>query len=109
VSIPYTANFATPPLALSGPCWPTLALDGASGRAEPSMTAENQKNMPHKPFLTTKEAAVWLGLTKNTLEKMRVHGNGPLYRKHGRYVRYHLEDLIDWSEANKRRSTSDVR
>jgi excisionase family DNA binding protein len=105
VSIPSAANFATPTLALSGPCWPTLALDGASGRAETSMTAE----VPHKPFLTTKEAAAWLGLTKNTLEKMRVHGNGPLYRKHGRYVRYHLEDLIAWSEANKRKSTSDVR
>ena len=73
------------------------------------MTAENQKAVPHKPFLTTREAAAWLGLTKNTLEKMRVHGNGPLYRKHGRYVRYHLEDLIAWSEANKRKSTSDVR
>jgi excisionase family DNA binding protein len=109
VSIPSAANFATPALALSRPCWPTLALDGVSRRAEPSMTAENQKNVPHKPFLTTKEAAAWLGLTKNTLEKMRVHGDGPLYRKHGRYVRYHLEDLIAWSEANKRRSTSDVR
>jgi len=40
---------------------------------------------------------------------MRVHGGGPVYRKHGRYVRYHLDDLIAWSEASKRRSTSDVR
>jgi hypothetical protein len=46
-------------------------------------------------------------LTPNTLEKWRVQGGGPPYRKHGRYVRYHLEDLIAWSEAQKRRSTSD--
>jgi hypothetical protein len=52
------------------------------------MTAENKKNSLGKPFLTTSEAAAWLGLTKNTLEKMRVHGNGPLYRKQCRYVGY---------------------
>ncbi|MBR1177118.1 helix-turn-helix domain-containing protein [Bradyrhizobium sp. KB893862 SZCCT0404] len=63
---------------------------------------------PEKPFLNTVEAATWLRLTKNTLEKMRVHGRGPVYRKHGRYVRYHIEDLVEWSQANKRRSTSDA-
>ena len=73
------------------------------------MMAEDNKTTPEKPFLTTKEAAVWLGLTPNTLEKWRVHGGGPAYRKHGRYVRYQMEDLIAWSEANKRSSTSDVR
>ncbi|XIA62016.1 helix-turn-helix domain-containing protein [Bradyrhizobium sp. TZ2] len=62
-----------------------------------------------KPFLNTKEAAAWLRLTKNTLEKMRVNGTGPIYRKHGRYVRYHIEDLVDYSNATKRRSTSDDR
>jgi excisionase family DNA binding protein len=72
-------------------------------------TADDKKTAPDKPFLTTKEAAAWLGLNPNTLEKWRVHGGGPVYRKHGRYVRYHLEELIAWSEANRRRSTSDVR
>jgi hypothetical protein len=43
-----------------------------------SITAENNKNLLEKPFLTTREAAAWLGLTENPLEKMRVHGNGPL-------------------------------
>jgi Helix-turn-helix domain len=54
------------------------------------------------------EAAAWLRLTKNTLEKMRVQGRGPICRKHGRYVRYHIEDLVDYSKANKRSSTSDA-
>ena len=71
------------------------------------MTAKDEKSAPQKPFLTTREAATWLGLTPNTLEKWRVQGGGPAYRKHGRYVRYHLEDLVAWSEANKRSSTSD--
>jgi hypothetical protein len=71
------------------------------------MTAEDKQFAPQKPFLNTKEAAAWLGLTPNTLEKWRVQGGGPPYRKHGRYVRYHLDDLIAWSEASRRRSTSD--
>ncbi len=71
------------------------------------MTGEEPKSAD-RPFLNTREAAAWLGLTKNTLEKMRVFGAGPLYRKHGRYVRYHMEDLVAWSESRKRRSTSDA-
>jgi excisionase family DNA binding protein len=70
------------------------------------MMAENEAKEPEKPFLNTKEAAAWLRLTKNTLEKMRVQGTGPAYRKHGRYVRYHIEDLVDYSNASKRKSTS---
>jgi hypothetical protein len=54
------------------------------------------------------EAAAWLRLTKNALEKMRAQGRGPVYRKHGRYVRYRIEDLADYSKANKRSSTSDA-
>ena len=60
------------------------------------------------PFLTTVEAAAWLRLTKNTLEKMRVQGRGLVYRKHGRYVRYHIEDLVDYSKVSLRSSTSDA-
>ncbi len=62
---------------------------------------------PDKLFLNTKEAAAYLGLKPNTLEKMRVYGGGPEYRKHGRYVRYHIDDLNAWSELRKRSSTSD--
>jgi len=57
---------------------------------------DNEKKEPERPFLNTAEAAAWLRLTRNTLEKMRVQGTGPLYRKHGRYVRYHIEDLVDY-------------
>lgn len=72
------------------------------------MTTKSDDKEPDKPFLNTIEAAAWLRLTKNTLEKMRVQGRGPVYRKHGRYVRYHIEDLVEWSHASKRRSTSDA-
>ncbi len=70
--------------------------------------ANEAKKEAEPQFLNTVEAAAWLRLTKNTLEKMRVQGRGPVYRKHGRYVRYHIEDLVDYSQANKRSSTSDA-
>ena len=61
------------------------------------------------PFLTTTEAGNFLKLKPNTLEKMRVYGGGPIYRKHGRHVRYHIDDLTAWSNLRKMDSTSDVR
>ena len=58
------------------------------------------------PFLNTAQAAFYIGLSKRTLEKMRVIGGGPIYRKHGRYVRYHIDDLNAWSEARCKTLTS---
>ena len=58
------------------------------------------------PFLTTDQAAFYLGLASCTLQKMRVTGGGPKYRKHGRYVRYHIDDLDAWSVARVKEATS---
>ena len=60
------------------------------------------------PFLSTDQAAHFIGLSRLTLEKMRVHGGGPQYRKHGRYVRYHIDDLEGWSKSRMKESTSDA-
>lgn len=60
------------------------------------------------PFLTTTQAADYVGLSSRTLEKMRVNGGGPTYRKHGRYVRYHVDDLAAWSTDHAHQSTSDA-
>ena len=38
------------------------------------------------PFLNTAQAAFYVGLSQRTLEKMRLTGGGPRFRKHGRYV-----------------------
>jgi excisionase family DNA binding protein len=51
------------------------------------------------PFLTTDQAAFYIGLTSQTLKKMRRDGRGPRFRRHGRYVRYHIDDLDGWSKA----------
>ena len=46
-------------------------------------------------------------MSRRTLEKMRTEGDGPAYRKHGRYVRYHIADLDAWSTARRTNSTSE--
>ena len=60
------------------------------------------------PFLNTDQAAHYVGLSRRTLEKMRTAGDGPRFRKHGRYVRYHIDDLNDWSVGHGKASTSDA-
>ncbi len=52
------------------------------------------------PLLSTKEAAFYLGLKPQTLIKMRMVRRGPKYRKHGRHVFYHIDDLEEWSKGH---------
>ena len=59
-------------------------------------------------FYNSKQAADWLGLKPNTLAKMRMYGNGPVYRKHGQRVLYAVKDLINWSNSRRRSSTSEI-
>ncbi len=72
---------------------------------EHTRAAEARKGTP---FLTTREAAHYLCLSYRTLEKMRLTSNGPRFRKHVRYVRYHIADLDAWSEGRQKNSTSDA-
>lgn len=58
-------------------------------------------------FLRTPEAARLLGLSGRTLEKHRVYGTGPRYRKIGGRVVYALADLQAWADRGLRTSTSD--
>lgn len=58
-------------------------------------------------LLTTAQAADWLGLSPRTLERYRVTGEGPKFRKIGRWVRYTEADLEAWLESCTRSSTSD--
>ena len=57
--------------------------------------------------LRTTEAAELLGLSKSTLEKYRLTGEGPRYAKLGKIVTYSFDDLLAWTEARTRTSTSE--
>lgn len=54
------------------------------------------------PFLSTQQAAFYLGLSTRKLQEMRGQGAGPRFRRHSRFVCYHIEDLEDWSRAPAR-------
>jgi hypothetical protein len=59
-------------------------------------------------FLSNREAATFLNLSPRTLEKMRVQGGGPTFRKFGRRVQYAPSDLELWANARSYDSTSDA-
>jgi predicted DNA-binding transcriptional regulator AlpA len=59
-------------------------------------------------ILDTQAAARRCGLSKPTLERYRLTGEGPAFIKIGRKcVRYRMEDLNDWLVGRLRKSTSD--
>ncbi len=58
-------------------------------------------------YLTNNEAAEFLRLSPRTLEKQRVIGGGPRFRKFGRRVMYAVIDLVTWADARSFEMTSD--
>ena len=58
-------------------------------------------------YLSTREAAEWLGLSPRTLDRYRVSGDGPAFHRFGGRVRYLVADLEAWASARRRLSTSD--
>ena len=58
------------------------------------------------PFLNTDQAAAYLKLSGRLLKRLRVRGDGPEFRRHSRFVEYHIDDLDAWSAARKSRGGS---
>ncbi|MFC3396374.1 MULTISPECIES: helix-turn-helix domain-containing protein [Enterobacterales] len=58
-------------------------------------------------YLTNDEAAEYLRLSPRTLEKQRVIGGGPRFRKFGRRVMYAVSDLDIWANQHSFETTSD--
>ena len=58
-------------------------------------------------YLTNDEAADYLRLSPRTLEKQRVFGSGPKFRKFGRRAMYAVADLDAWAAERSFETTSD--
>jgi predicted DNA-binding transcriptional regulator AlpA len=58
-------------------------------------------------LLDTDQAAKYTTLTRKTLERLRWAGGGPSFLKLSGLVRYTTEDLDQWINSRRRRSTSD--
>ena len=60
-----------------------------------------------RKYLSTREAAEYLGLSPRTLDRYRVSGDGPVFHRFGGRVRYTRSDLDAWAEQRRRASTAD--
>ena len=74
--------------------------------AAASATAIAAPAQPQR-YLTNDEAAAYLRLSPRTLEKQRVIGGGPKFRKFGRRVMYAVADLDVWAADRSFETTSD--
>lgn len=75
--------------------------------AAPQRAASNSMAAPSARYLTNDEASAYLRLSPRTLEKMRVIGGGPRFRKFGRRVMYAATDLDAWADGRAYGMTSD--
>ena len=69
--------------------------------------AATQQPVQPARYLTNDEAAAFLRLSPRTLEKQRVIGGGPRFRKFGRRVMYAVADLDAWAADRSFETTSD--
>lgn len=80
-------------------------------QAAPSPTPEPAQSSAaaaaQPDYLTNDEAAALLRLSPRTLEKHRVIGGGPRFRKFGRRVMYARSDLKAWADARSFEATCD--
>jgi Helix-turn-helix domain len=65
------------------------------------------KTKERRQPLDTPAAADYLNVMPSHLERLRCNGGGPVFIKHNGFVRYDPDNLDEWLEAGKRRSTSD--
>jgi len=87
----------------------------ALGSSFPHRTAASATPQPaavpaapaNPEFLTTDEAGAFLRLSPRTLEKQRVLGGGPRFRKFGARVVYAAADLRAWADSRAFCMTSD--
>jgi len=59
-------------------------------------------------YVTEHDAAEFLGISLKTVQAWRHRGNGPRFAKFGRAVRYNLDELHQWAEAQQHTSTASV-
>ena len=67
-----------------------------------------QDSQSTRKYLDTSQAAFLLNISPRTLERWRLTGEGPSYRKFGKRVTYSESSLLEWAEQQTHTSTSDA-
>jgi len=60
------------------------------------------------PYFSPSDAADYLDSSPSTLAKRRMRGDGPVFLRLGRAIRYRKADLDEWMAKTAARSTSSV-
>ena len=93
---------------MEAPLMRPLPLRPAAAPAHSPQASAQAAAKPQPPrYLTNDEAADYLRLSPRTLEKQRVIGGGPRFRKFGRRVMYAVTDLDTWADQRSFEATSD--
>ena len=68
-----------------------------------------QASVAQAQYLSTVQAAAYLGVSRQTLEIGRHKGTGPIYCRpvNSRIVRYFLPDLDAWMQVSRRQHTAE--
>ena len=78
-----------------------------SRESESTMSMKDNRNLALLGFLSTKDAAIFLGISVRWLEYLRQAGGGPEFQKLSRRkVTYAIQDLEAWAEQFRRKNTS---
>jgi hypothetical protein len=72
-------------------------------------TPTQQVTVGQLQYLSTRQAAAYLGVSRQTLEIGRHKGTGPIYCRpvNSRIVRYFLPDLDAWMQDSRRQHTAE--
>jgi len=73
-------------------------MPGKIKQAEP-LTLAQEPNDRHR-LLTPREAAEFLRVSESWLAKSRMRGDGPLFLKVGRSIRYSRGVLVEWTKLS---------
>jgi hypothetical protein len=80
------------------------ALAAGKNFAEPDLWFVS--TLSDSAWLSPRQAARALGVTTDTLARMRANGEGPPYRRLGRLIRYRWGAITGWLDAQRASPTS---
>ena len=99
------ASARTPPVRATGtPFEEQKCRKRRPGSAEPDVDSARTAAARGRPYLNTAQDAHYLGVGWRKLMRLRVAKEGPRFRRHGRLILYHPDDLDAWSLATSGRN-----
>lgn len=61
-----------------------------------------------KEYLTVKETAIYLGISKHSLYKLTQRRVFPIYKPNNKLIYIRREDIDDWISQSRRKSSKEV-